>query len=46
VLGVVAGALFGTRVLVRLTNQTVRSVFTVVLLVLGAEMVVRGLRGG
>jgi uncharacterized membrane protein YfcA len=33
-------------VLVRLTNQTVRRFFLVVLAILGIEMIVRGLRGG
>ncbi len=45
-LGIVLGALIGTRVLVRLTNQAVRRFFLVVLLVLGVEMLVRGMRGG
>ena len=43
--GVTAGALVGTRVLVRLTNETVRRAFLVVLALLGIEMLVRGLRG-
>ena len=46
ILGVLAGAFVGTRVLVRLTNQTVRRFFLVVLAILGIEMIVRGLRGG
>jgi uncharacterized membrane protein YfcA len=46
ILGVVFGAFMGTRLLVRLTNQTVRHVFLGVLLVLGFEMIVRGLLGG
>lgn len=46
ILGVLAGAFLGTRVLVRLTNQTVRRFFMVVLALLGIEMIVRGLRGG
>lgn len=45
ILGVSAGALIGTRVLVRLTNSAVRRFFLVVLLVLGGEMLVRGIRG-
>lgn len=44
-LGVLLGAFLGTRVLVRLTNLTVRRFFLVVLLVLGIEMIVRGIRG-
>jgi uncharacterized membrane protein YfcA len=45
ILGVVSGAFVGTRVLVRLTNQTVRHIFLGVLLVLGIEMLLRGLWG-
>ncbi len=45
ILGVVAGAFIGTRVLVRLTNQSVRIFFLVILLVLAVEMIVRGLQG-
>ncbi len=44
-LGVLLGAFLGTRVLVRLTNLTVRRFFLVVLVVLGIEMIVRGIRG-
>jgi len=44
ILGVAAGAFLGTRVLVRLTNETVRRVFLGVLIVLAAEMIVRGFR--
>jgi len=43
ILGVVFGAFMGTRLLVRLTNQTVRHIFLGVLLVLGFEMIVRGI---
>ncbi len=42
ILGVVSGAFLGTRVLVRITNQTVRNIFLVVLIVLGLEMLLRG----
>lgn len=45
ILGVVTGAFIGTRILVRLKNAAVRNFFLVVLLVLGAEMVIRGIRG-
>jgi uncharacterized membrane protein YfcA len=45
ILGVLVGAFIGTRVLVRLTNQTVRRFFQVILAVLGIEMIVRGIRG-
>jgi uncharacterized membrane protein YfcA len=43
ILGVVSGAFLGTRVLVRISNQTVRNFFLVVLIVLGLEMLLRGL---
>lgn len=43
ILGVVVGAFLGTRVLVRLTNQTVRHFFLVVLAILGIEMILRGI---
>jgi uncharacterized membrane protein YfcA len=46
ILGVSVGAFIGTRLLVRLTNQAVRQFFLLVLLVLGIEMIVRGIRGG
>lgn len=42
ILGVVAGAFLGTRVLVKVTNQAVRNIFLVVLIVLGLEMLLRG----
>ena len=45
VLGVVAGAFLGTRLLVRLSNQAVRRFFLVVLIALATEMIVRGIRG-
>jgi len=45
ILGVVFGAIMGTRVLVRLTNQTVRHIFLGVLLVLGVQMLLRGILG-
>ncbi len=43
ILGVVFGAFMGTRLLVRLTNQAVRHIFLGVLLVLGLEMIARGI---
>jgi uncharacterized membrane protein YfcA len=46
ILGVVLGAFIGTKVLVRLTDRTVRGLFMLVLLVLGAQMLWRGIRGG
>ncbi len=46
ILGVLAGAFVGTRVLLRLSNEAVRHFFQLVLVVLGIEMIVRGLRGG
>lgn len=45
ILGVVLGAFLGTRLLVRLTNESVRRFFLIVLLVLAVEMIVRGIRG-
>ena len=45
VLGILLGAYVGTKVLVRLTNQAVRWFFLIVLLVLGVEMIVRGIMG-
>lgn len=45
ILGVVIGAFLGTRLLVRLTNQTVRYFFLVVLGALGFEMLLRGFKG-
>jgi uncharacterized membrane protein YfcA len=46
ILGVVLGAYGGTRLLVRLTDRTVRSLFMVVLLILSAQMLWHGVRGG
>jgi uncharacterized membrane protein YfcA len=43
IVGIVAGAFIGTRVHVRLTNETVRKSFMVVLLILGVQMLVRGI---
>jgi len=45
ILGIVLGAFVGTRLLVHLPNRTVRRFFLVVLAILGAEMILRGLRG-
>jgi uncharacterized membrane protein YfcA len=45
VLGVVFGAMVATRLLVRLSNRAVRSFFLVVLLILGVQMILRGIRG-
>jgi uncharacterized membrane protein YfcA len=45
ILGVVLGALMGTRVLVRLSNRAVRNFFLVVLIALAVEMIARGIRG-
>jgi len=46
VLGVLLGAFLGTRVLVRLPNKAVRRFFLGLLMILGVEVIVRGLRGG
>jgi uncharacterized membrane protein YfcA len=45
ILGVVLGAFVGTRLLVRLSNQSVRRFFLLILLALALEMLVRGIRG-
>jgi uncharacterized membrane protein YfcA len=45
ILGVLAGAFLGTRLLVRLPNRAVRRIFLGLLLVLGTEVIVRGIRG-
>lgn len=45
ILGVVAGAFLGTRLLVRLPNRLIRRVFLLLLLVLGTEVIIRGIRG-
>jgi uncharacterized membrane protein YfcA len=45
VLGILLGAFVGTKVLVRATNRAVRWFFLVVLLLLGIEMLIRGIRG-
>jgi uncharacterized membrane protein YfcA len=42
ILGVVIGALTGTFLLVRVTNQTVRNYFIVVVMIIGIDMVIRG----
>lgn len=44
-LGVLLGALAGTRLMVRLRNTTIRKVFLPVLLYVSLEMLLRGLRG-
>ena len=46
VLGVLLGAFIGTRVLVRLPDRAVRRVFLGLLVILGVEVLVRGVRGG
>ena len=46
IVGVTIGAFAGTRILLQVSNETVHRVFRWVLLVLGSEMIVRGLRGG
>jgi uncharacterized membrane protein YfcA len=43
IIGVVAGAFVGTRTLVNLSNQAVRKFFLVVLIILGLEMILRGI---
>ncbi len=46
VLGVLAGALVGSRVLMAANTALLRNAFSVVVLALGAEMVYKGLTGG
>jgi uncharacterized membrane protein YfcA len=46
ILGVLLGAALGTWLLVRVTNRVVGELFMGVLLLLGAQMVWRGIRGG
>jgi uncharacterized protein len=46
ILGIALGAFLGTRLLVRMSNQAVRRFFLFILLILAAEMIVRGVRGG
>jgi uncharacterized membrane protein YfcA len=45
ILGILLGAFIGTRLLVRLGNEAIRRFFLVVLLALGVQMLVRGVRG-
>ncbi len=45
VVGVVSGAFIGTRVLVRISNRSVRTFFLVILIALAVEMIFRGIRG-
>ena len=43
VLGVVPGSLFGTTILTRLRNSSIRKIFVPIILVLAIEMLIRGL---
>jgi len=45
-LGVLAGSLLGTRVLVRMETKWLRLVFSLVIALLGIEMLYKGIRGG
>jgi len=45
VVGVVVGAFVGTRVLVRISNRSVRQFFLIILIALAVEMLFRGIRG-
>jgi uncharacterized membrane protein YfcA len=45
VLGVIAGAFIGTRLLVHMTNRAVQRFFLVILLLLGLGMILRGIGG-
>src|SRR5258708_311305 len=46
ILGVLIGSLLGTRVLVKTQTKLLRLVFSAVIVLLGLEMVFKGLRGG
>jgi uncharacterized membrane protein YfcA len=43
ILGVIVGALAGTLLLVRTSNQTVRNYFIVVVMIIGIDMMIRGM---
>ena len=45
-LGVLLGSLIGTRVLVKTQTKSLRLVFSIVIVLLGAEMLFKGFRGG
>jgi uncharacterized protein len=45
VVGILLGAFIGTRVLVRLSNRSVRSFFMIILGILALQMLIRGIRG-
>ncbi len=45
-LGALAGSLAGTRILMRARTRLLRRVFAGVILLLGLEMIYKGLRGG
>ena len=45
-LGVLIGSLMGTRVLVKTQTKLLRLIFSGVIVLLGLEMVFKGLRGG
>jgi hypothetical protein len=45
VLGISLGAWIATRLLVRLSNRAVHNFFLAILLILGVEMIIRGIRG-
>jgi uncharacterized membrane protein YfcA len=45
-LGALAGALTGAKLLARIPTSALRKVFSIVILLLAAEMLYKGLRGG
>lgn len=45
-IGVLVGAFIGTKILVRVTNRTIRYIFTAILVFLGIQMILRGLGYG
>ncbi len=45
-IGVLLGAYIGTKILVRITNRSIRYIFSAILIILGIQMVLRGLGYG
>jgi uncharacterized membrane protein YfcA len=40
--GVLIGAIIGTKILVRIRSSSVRKIFAVIILIVGLEMILRG----
>ncbi|PVU75376.1 permease [Sulfolobus sp. SCGC AB-777_G06] len=45
-IGVLIGAYIGTKILVRITNKSIRYIFTAILIFLGIQMIIRGMGFG